>query len=357
MGEARQLAVAVWLVWLVVRSVMAQSQCPWGRDIGELQSACICAVNLGQQLSVQCDMVEYPLLLRALDKYARTVALDLLYVNNSTVAALEAGAFLNIRLNNLQLSGCRIRSVSPQAFQGLETTLKNLNLQDNEIEEIPIDSLNDLQNLTLLDLSRNKITKVPDNAFINLNLLATLKLSDNNLTISSDAFRGLQESLKNLNLKGTRQKRLPEAVRGLRTLAFLDLAQNGLTELPGSGGAEIVGSLESLTALNLERNVIQKVADDTFVGVADTLSSLSLLNNLLTEFPVGAINTLAELRVRYLETLFYLANFRYNVFVLIQNITAIMSCEVPGGSFMAHSVGNSKSTNLTNTISECLQIQ
>lgn len=55
--------------------------------------------------------------------------------------------------------------------------------------------------------------------------------------------------------------------------------------------------LDSLTALNLERNVVQKVADDTFVGVSDTLSSLSLLNNLLTEFPVGAINSLSELRV------------------------------------------------------------
>ncbi|XP_054281900.1 leucine-rich repeat and fibronectin type-III domain-containing protein 3 isoform X2 [Macrosteles quadrilineatus] len=291
-----------WLgVWLTLGLYLvaseAQSQCPWGREVNELQSACICAYNLGQQLSVQCDMVDWTQLLKALDKYAREDSLDLLYVNNSSVKALDAAAFSNLRLHNLQLSGCRIKTISPEAFQGLEITLKNLNLQDNELDEIPIESLRGLKNLTLLDLSRNRITKVPDDAFITLTRLSTLKLSDNNVTISSEAFKGLEESLKNLNLKGTRQKRIPEAVRGLKTLAFLDLAQNGLTELPGSGGSELLSGLESLTALNLERNVIQRVTDDTFLGVADTLSSLSLLNNLLTEFPVGAINSLTELRV------------------------------------------------------------
>lgn len=239
--EGMALCWAVWGLLLCGFSlVSAQSQCPWGREVNELQSACICAYNLGQELSVQCDMVDFTQLLKALDKYARDVPLDLLYVNNSTVKALEAGAFSNLRLHNLQLSGCRIRSVHPEAFQGLETTLKNLNLQDNEIDEIPVEGLQEMKNLTLLDLSRNRITKVPDSAFATLGTLSTLKLSDNNISISSEAFVGLEGSLKNLNLKGTRQKRIPEAIRGLRTLAFLDLAQNGLTELPGPGGAELL---------------------------------------------------------------------------------------------------------------------
>ena len=55
--------------------------------------------------------------------------------------------------------------------------------------------------------------------------------------------------------------------------------------------------MDSLTALNLERNVIQKLHRDVFSGVNDSLSSLSLLNNLLTEFPLEAIRSLPELRV------------------------------------------------------------
>lgn len=288
---------ALWYLLMMLMASTAYSECPWGRDINELQSSCICSYNLGQQLSVQCDMVDFGQLLKALDKYAHAMPLDLLYVNNSSVKAINDGAFSNLKLHNLQLSGCRIRTISPAAFQGLETSLKNLNLQENEIEEFPVESLLNLRNLTLLDLSRNRITDVPDNAFETLNNLATLKLSDNNISLSRDSFKGLENCLKNLNLKGTRQKRIPEAVRDLRTLAFLDLAQNGLHELPGPGGEALLESLDSLTALNLERNVIQQVGENTFLGVKDTLSSLSLLNNLLTDFPVEAINSLSELRV------------------------------------------------------------
>ena len=56
-------------------------------------------------------------------------------------------------------------------------------------------------------------------------------------------------------------------------------------------------NLDSLTALNLERNIIQKFSAGVFEGVTDTLSSLSLLNNLLTEYPIAAVNSLKELRV------------------------------------------------------------
>ncbi|PNF28241.1 hypothetical protein B7P43_G07220 [Cryptotermes secundus] len=292
-----QTRVSTWLlgVMLLVAHSLA-AQCPWHRDLKELQSSCICAYNLGQELSVQCDMVDFPLLLSALDRYARTTPLDLLYVNNSTIVKIEDGAFKNLRLNNVQLSGCKIRIIAPGAFRSQEGSLRNLNLQDNQLEQVPVESLRLLANLTLLDLSRNHIGTVPDEAFVTLSSLSTLKLSDNNLTLSARAFRGLEGSLKNLNLKGTRQKRVPEAVRGLKTLAFLDLAQNGLRELPGPGG-RLLEDLHSLTALNLERNLIQSVDADAFNGVNDTLSSLSLLNNLLTDFPTAAINSLTELRV------------------------------------------------------------
>lgn len=151
--------------------------------------------------------------------------------------------------------------------------------------------------MNLLDLSRNKIRQIPDGAFQGLSKLSTLKLNDNNVTLSPGAFRGLERSLKNLNLKGTRQKKVPEAVRGLKSLAFLDLSQNQIKELPGQGGIRTFEGLDSLTALNLERNLIQNLGETAFVGVRKTLSSLSLLNNLLPEFPVGAIHSLKELRV------------------------------------------------------------
>lgn len=117
---------------------LALAQCPWHRDVKELQSSCICAYNLGQELSVQCDMVDFPRLLAALDRYARDASLDLLYVNNSSVGTLADDAFRHLRLKSVQLSGCKIRAIGPHAFRHQEQTLKNLNLQ---ARVAPTDSL------------------------------------------------------------------------------------------------------------------------------------------------------------------------------------------------------------------------
>ncbi|XP_021701818.1 leucine-rich repeat and fibronectin type-III domain-containing protein 3 isoform X2 [Aedes aegypti] len=273
------------------------AQCPWQREVPDLQTSCLCAYNLGQELSVQCDQVDFPILVEALDKYARATPLDLLYVNNSTIEKLEANVFENLKLYNVQLSSCKIRRIDDFAFKGQEDILKNLNLQDNLLEEVPIRSLKILNILNLLDLSKNRIHTIPNDAFNGLSKLSTLKLSDNNVTLAPFAFRGLENSLKNLNLKGSKQKRVPEAVRGLKLLAFLDLSQNGIRELPGPAGMRTFEGLDALTALNLERNVIQSLGETAFSGIRKTLSSLSLLNNLLAEFPVGAIHSLRELRV------------------------------------------------------------
>ncbi|XP_055837999.1 leucine-rich repeat-containing protein 4B isoform X2 [Episyrphus balteatus] len=289
-----------WLLQIVVVFAalsLTTAQCPWQRELLELQATCICSYNLGRELSVQCDQVEFPLLLDALNKYARDKPIDLLYVNNSTIDELQDEIFINLRLHNVQLSSCKIKHIEDGTFKGQETVLKNLNLQDNLLEAVPIGALKTLTILNLLDLSKNRIASIPDNAFDGLSKLSTLKLNDNNVSIQAGAFIGLEKSLKNLNLKGTRQRRVPESIRGLRSLAFLDLSLNGIKELPGVGGTRTFEGLDSLTALNLERNLIQNLGETAFAGVKKTLSSLSLLNNLLAEFPVGAVHSLRELRV------------------------------------------------------------
>lgn len=233
----------------------------------------------------------------ALNTYTKAKPVDLLYVNNSTIERLEADVFVNLRLHNVQLSNCNIKTIEEGAFRGQEKYLKNLNLQENLLKTIPDRALKPLVMLNLLDLSKNHIEEINEDAFNGLEKLSTLKLSDNNITLAKTAFRGIEATLKNLNLRGTKQKRVPEAIRFMKSLAFLDLSQNGIRELPGPGGIHTFEGLDSLSALNLERNLIQTLGETAFQGVRKTLSSLSLLNNLLAEFPVGAIHLLKELRV------------------------------------------------------------
>ena len=169
------------------------------------------------------------------------------------------------------------------------------------LRSVPVQALRKLRLLRQLDLTGNKIKFVPDNAFVTLRL-RTLKLGgNNNITLSNNALRGLESSLKNLNLKGCHLKEVPGVpLRNLKGLAFLDLAQNNIRKIDSG----LMAGLDSLTALNLERNAIQKLQRDIFDGVNDTLSSLSLLNNLLTEYPIEAINAIKELRVGYILKVF-----------------------------------------------------
>ncbi|XP_015600327.1 uncharacterized protein LOC107270128 [Cephus cinctus] len=284
------------LLAVTLCTVAATVPCPWSESVVKLESSCICDTNLANELSIQCDTVDYGQLVSAMRRYASKITIDLLFINSSTIGVLRNGSLSTLRINNMQLSSCRIRTIEESAFLGQENNLKSLNLKDNELTEISTPILKTLKNLTLLDLSMNKITRVVDNAFGGMRL-ATLKLSDNEVTLSTGAFWGLERTLKNLNLKGTRQKKIPEALRGLKALAFLDLSQNSLRELPGSAGPKAFEGLDSLTGLNLERNLIQNIGPDAFYGVRNTLSSLSLLNNLIPDFPTGAINSVHDLKV------------------------------------------------------------
>lgn len=131
--------------------------------------------------------------------------------------------------------------------------------------------------------------------------LTTLKLSDNKLNISNFAFRGLEGTLKNLNLQAAGLTTIPKAIQRLKVLAFLDLAQNKIENLE----PEFLSEMQSLTAISLERNKIKIINEKAFTGVNTTLSSLSLLNNQLTEYPLAAVSMLTEIRV----------NFKANVYL------------------------------------------
>lgn len=135
------------------------TQCPWGRDprFLELQASCVCSANQEQALSVQCQFVDFTVLVNALQGYSQGTVIELLYVNNSTIGQLGDFVFKNLKIINLQLSAANIIDISSNAFRGLENTLQNLNLASNELRSVPVQPLRQLRLVSLLDLSQNKI--------------------------------------------------------------------------------------------------------------------------------------------------------------------------------------------------------
>ncbi|CAG7718552.1 unnamed protein product [Allacma fusca] len=295
----------------------AEEDCPWygnARVPAIIKSNCLCARNRTShnQLSVQCHEIDGQQLVSILigNRAGLKDPIELLYLNGSQVTdsngQIPARLFREIKLVSLQLSGCSVKSIHPEAFRGQENYLKHLSLAQNQLIEVPSTSLELLTHLVLLDLSYNKITKIPQSAFETLTKLSTIKLNDNNLELDTHCFKGLENSLRNLNLKGTRISMIPEAISNLSSLAFLDLAQNRLRDLEPLPFLR----LDSLTVLNLERNLLQSLPESVFTGVNDTLSSLSLLNNLITHFPKEALHSLKELRNKVAKII---SNFKFLV--------------------------------------------
>ncbi|GIY54371.1 leucine-rich repeats and immunoglobulin-like domains protein 3 [Caerostris darwini] len=277
------------LSWTLLHVVPCHGSCDWPPQYSDLQVQCVCGTGGNLRLTVQCSSVNLSKLVEALQSKP---PLDLLAVINGTIPTLEDGSFSGLDVRGIQLSNVGLSAVTENAFQGLERTLSSLNLELNELREVPSLPLKRLSNLKELDLSRNRITDIPDGAFNGLTL-TTLKLADNILRISDAAFRSLESTLHNLNLKSTGQVKLPTAVKQLQELSFLDLSQNKFSELL----PDDFGNLRQLTALTLERNMVSSVDPRAFNGLNGTLSSLSLLNNKIEEFPTQAVKGLQQLRV------------------------------------------------------------
>lgn len=286
------------LLLLATLATLTSGQCPWPRTPhhASLHSDCVCGYSNVRRLSVQCSpMANFSQLLEILHSPSvQRLPIDLLYINNATgLNVLPKNAFRKLDIQQIHLANTRLESIERGAFSGLEDKLISLTLQAIGLREIPVAEIKHLRSLHSLDLSQNRIRRIKSGTFRDLNQLTTLRLAFNaELQLEVDAFQGIERSLKNLNLKATGQRNVPEAIQNLTELAFLDLAQNKLEEIQ----PRIFENLHLLTALSLERNLIRTLHPNTFLGLNESLSSLSLLNNMLVEFPHLPLAKLAGIR-------------------------------------------------------------
>lgn len=214
--------------------ILVSGQCPWPRNPqhASLHSDCVCGYSNVRRLSVQCSPVaNFSLLLAVLHSSSvRRLPIDLLYINNATDRSnpnglrLPKNAFRGLDIQQIHLANSRLDTVERGAFSGLEETLLSLTLQGTGLRELPVTEFAPLRALRTLDLTGNRLRRVRAAAFADLERLATLRLAFNaDLELDALAFVGLERSLKNLNLKAIGARTIPEAIRNLTELAFLDL--------------------------------------------------------------------------------------------------------------------------------------
>lgn len=198
------------------------------------------------------------------------------------------------KLEELNLGQNRISRIESGAFDGL-VNLRVLMLDDNQLSVVPTIPLEPLNNLAELFLGLNSFTTVPAGAFKMLGHLATLDLKGAALVnVSLETFRGLENSLRRLDLSDNRLQRIPTVhMSELNRLEELTLGQNDFEVIPEGA---FVG-LKNLRQLDISGSLhLRKVQAGAFATNTNLESITIASNTMLSEVQEGALSGLPHLK-------------------------------------------------------------
>lgn len=174
---------------------------------------------------------------------------------------------------------------------GISTNTRYLNLQENLIQVIKVDSFKHLRHLEILQLSKNHIRKIELGAFNGLASLNTLELFDNRLTtIPNGAFEYLSK-LKELWLRNNPVESIPSyAFNRVPSLRRLDLGELKRLSYISEGAFE---GLSNLRYLNLGMCNLKEIPNLTPLVKLD---ELEMSGNQLTTIRPGSFKGLIHLQ-------------------------------------------------------------
>lgn len=222
------------------------------------------------------------------------------------------------KLDKLELVGLSLASIDDGAFNGLESSLTELNLDSNNLENVPSESLVNLKRLKKLTLSQNRIKTLQANGFFKFSsLLHTLDLSYNHLAeVSPDAFNGpVQNSLKSVRIQNNELKwsHFINLLFNLRQLQDLNVDFNKLSVVDFDFSGQIYDGHNdtnlrlSLVSLSLQGNGLDARTLEAFLAVYTGLGlELSHLNGRRLKFDQLTRLNLARNKITHLPEDFFL---------------------------------------------------
>lgn len=174
---------------------------------------------------------------------------------------------------------------------GISTNTRYLNLQENLIQVIKVDSFKHLRHLEILQLSKNHIRSIEIGAFNGLASLNTLELFDNRLTtIPNGAFEYLSK-LKELWLRNNPIESIPSyAFNRVPSLRRLDLGELKRLSYISEGAFE---GLSNLRYLNLGMCNLKEIPNLTPLV---RLDELEMSGNQLSVIRPGSFKGLSHLQ-------------------------------------------------------------
>ncbi|XP_066597236.1 carboxypeptidase N subunit 2-like isoform X2 [Prorops nasuta] len=197
---------------------------------------------------------------------------------------------LNPSITRIVLKDNKIKIID--AAMHFYEALKNVDLSNNHIYNIPNDSFKDQKQLEELHLKHNKISALTETTFFGLSSLTVLNLRDNYLEVLKNKFFSPLRKLQELDLGQNRISEVEEgAFEKLTSLRVLFLDDNQLKTVPSAA----LVPLSSLAELHVGWNSFASLSDDAFKGL-EQLAVLDVMGAGLETISDGGFRGLNALR-------------------------------------------------------------
>lgn len=243
-------------------------------EIGEIHQNAFIGLEKLEELDLSYNYLEeVPGAVKVLSSLKKIILLgnNIMRLRSNSFNGLHSIVDLNLNVNE-------ITYIDPDAFKGLENSVRDVRLHYNNLNTLPYEPLRKLKRLSFLVISRNNINSIPKNAFVGMSSLKILELDSNKLVFRSGMFAGLEHSLETLTLRDTGLTALPvTSLIPLRKLTDLDVSRNKISTLSRGD----IGRLK-LKTIDLSHNKVGYIQPDVFTGIGRTIS-LDLDNNKLSD--------------------------------------------------------------------------
>ncbi|XP_064824048.1 fibromodulin-like [Oncorhynchus masou masou] len=191
--------------------------------------------------------------------FAKLQGLERLYLQHNNLTGVPPN--LPRSLRDLRLNNNNINKITPEALEGMDN-LTILYLHDNTLTEMGT-SLRGLNSLTLLDVSGNKLKKVPDSL---PELIHQLYLESNAISAVPEGFLSKFSQLQYIRMGHNQltDKGIPPNTFNVTGLVELDLSFNQLERIPPVS--------QTLEHLYLQANHIKEFTLGSFCSVVDVIN-------------------------------------------------------------------------------------
>jgi len=223
------------------------------------------------------------------------------------IVTLINGTFNGTNLMDLTISNSRLRIIEDGAFDGIEDSLRYLQLDGNNLDSVPL-AIKRLNKVTRILLDSNNITEIEDNSFpVSVD---TIDLSNNQLSMCSEMALGGIDSLVDLRLNNCNLDTVPIKLynEAFKSLTRFELGDNKISNITEDSFPQKL--FENMTIMpRLDNNPIELIEQRAFIAFQN-VTAVSFTNfyelkdlDFATFMEMSALNSVSITNCRKLENI------------------------------------------------------